>query len=121
MPEGTEEKNDMQSAVKAHNLKADMGPLSGPDLRQDLAQNQTPEISKIQGQGANPVKIRFAFKAVEFCFSVVTLSWFFEGMRQCKDAASPQGLSYLVGGTVLTLFLVGLQAFFIYCEERSKG
>ncbi|MBS1998405.1 MAG: hypothetical protein JSS86_18905 [Cyanobacteria bacterium SZAS LIN-2] len=68
-----------------------------------------------------PLKIRFAFKAIAFCCSVVTLSWFFEGMRQCKESVSFEGGVTLLGGTVLTLLLVGLQGFFIYCEERSKG
>src|ERR1700733_11118268 len=122
MPEGPEEKSEMESAVKANNLKSGNAPLSGRNLAQDLSKDSSQVLLKGQDQGnASPIKINMALKVVVFSFSVVTLSWFFEGMRQCKDAATPQGLSYLIGGTLLTLLLVGLQAFFIYCEERSKG
>jgi hypothetical protein len=107
MPEGPREKNDMESAVKANN--------------QNPGQDLLPDLSGQAGPSASPLKISMTLKVVLFCFSVVTLSWFFEGARQCKDAATPQGLSYLIGGTLLTLLLVFLQAFLIYCEERAKG
>ena len=38
-----------------------------------------------------------------------------------KDGPTVEGVITLVGGTVLTLLLVVVQGFFIYCEERSKG
>lgn len=99
----------MESAIKANNLKPGNAPLSGQYSAGDNALD------------AAPIKIKFALKAVVFCFSVVTLSWIFEGLRQCKGEATPQGLAYLLGGIVLTLLLVVMQGFFIYCEERSKG
>jgi len=130
MPEGPEEKSEMESAVKANNLKAGNAQLSEQYLAQDLAKASSQGHAKDSSQAllngqvqgsASQIKINLALKVVVFCSSVVTLSWFFEGTRQCKDAATPQGLSYLIGGTLLTLLLVALQAFFIYCEERSKG
>jgi glucan-binding YG repeat protein len=130
MPEEPEEKNQMELAIKANNLKSHKAPLSGPDsahdLQKDPQRDPQMDLQKILAPDqlqtvAKPIKIRMAYKAVVFCFSVITLSWFFEGMRQCKETASAQGLAYLLGGTLLTLFWVGTQGFFIYCEERSKG
>jgi len=74
----------------------------------------------VQGE-VKPLKIRFGFKALAFCASVVSLSWFFEGTRMIKDGPTVEGVCTLLGGTVLTLLLLGVMAFFIYCEERSKG
>jgi hypothetical protein len=121
-----DEKNEMESAVKANNLKAGNAQVSehhlGPDRLQDISSDLSRDLLKNPGQGGTtPLKISMVLKVVAFCFSVVTLSWFFEGMRQCKAAATPEGLCYLLGGTLLTILLVAVQAFFVYCEERSKN
>ncbi len=105
--EKSDEKKEMESALNNHNLDV-AGPVNGSQ-------------PALQQASARTIKVRLALKAAVFCFSVVTLSWFFEGMRECKEMASAQGLGYLIGGTVLTLLLICLQGFFIYCEERSKG
>ncbi len=109
----------MASAAQAHNLNAGTAPHSGAEPAHNGAQ------ARANAADSNPenkqMKVNFLLKVAAFCLSVVTLSWFFEGMRQCKEVASAQGLAYLIGGTVFTLLLVFLQGFFIYCEERSKG
>jgi len=98
------EKNDnMESAV-----------LKAKETNSGFAQGEFVVVDK-------PLKIRFSFKALAFCASVVTLSWFFEGTRMIKDGPTVEGVATLAGGTVLTSLLVVVQGFFIYCEERSKG
>ena len=112
MPGGSEENNQMESTAAINQVRAGDIQIS----------ESHPNAGRVEvGAAVNPIKIRFVYKAILFCFSTVTLSWFFEGMRQCKETASPEGLAYLLGGTILTLLLVALQGFFIYCEERSKG
>jgi len=114
MPEGPDEKKHMESAASINQIKADNAQISE-------SYAAVGQVGNEEARSSAPLKIRFVYKAILFCFSTVTLSWFFEGLRQCKESASPQGLAFLIGGTVLTLLLVGLQGFFIYCEERSKG
>jgi hypothetical protein len=103
MPEGPEEKKSMESAVRAN------------------ANNSNPALTELGAGGASPLKIRMVLKVFVFCCSTVTLSWFFEGLRQCKEVPGLQGPVVLAVGAILTLALVALQGFFIYCEERSKG
>ena len=103
MPEGPEETKSMESAVRAN------------------ANNSMPAHLEQGADGASPLKIRMALKVLVFCCSTVTLSWFFEGLRQCKEVSGIQGPAVLIAGAITTLALVALQGFFIYCEERSKG
>ncbi len=67
------------------------------------------------------LKVRFAFKAAAFIASVISLSWFFEGWRKINEEATIMHFSILIGGTLLTLALIGLQAYWIYIEEKTKG
>lgn len=67
------------------------------------------------------LKVRFAFKAAAFIASVISLSWFFEGWRKINEEATIIHFGILIGGTLLTLALIGLQAYWIYIEEKTKG
>jgi hypothetical protein len=71
--------------------------------------------------GASSFKVKFGVKLMLFTFSVVALSWFFEGSRQIQQTVNFSSVGYLVAGVVLTLALVLVQAFLIYAEERAKG
>lgn len=66
------------------------------------------------------LKIKFVYKFFAFVFSVVALSWFFEGTRQMQAGLSVSAIVYVLAGSLLTVALIGLQAFFIYAEEKSK-
>lgn len=66
------------------------------------------------------LKIKFVYKFFAFVFSVVALSWFFEGTRQIQLGLSLSAIVYLLVGSLLTVALIGVQAFFIYAEEKSK-
>lgn len=66
-------------------------------------------------------KVRFWIRALAFVGTVITLSWFFEGTRQIQGGLNVSSVSYLVFGTILTIALIVLQAFWIYVEEKSKG
>ena len=66
------------------------------------------------------LKIKFVYKFFAFVFSVVALSWFFEGTRQMQAGLSVSAIVYVLAGSLLTVALIGVQAFFIYAEEKSK-
>ena len=66
------------------------------------------------------LKIKFVYKLFAFAFSVVALSWFFEGTRQIQAGLSLSAIVYILVGSLLTVALIGVQAFFIYAEEKSK-
>ena len=66
------------------------------------------------------LKIKFVYKFLAFAFSVVALSWFFEGTRQIQAGLSLSAIVYILVGSLLTVALIGVQAFFIYAEEKSK-
>ena len=66
-------------------------------------------------------KVRLAYKAAAFIAAVITLSWFFEGTRQVGQSVNLQSVGILAAGTVLTMFLLAVQAFWMYVEEKSKG
>lgn len=66
------------------------------------------------------LKIKFVYKFFAFAFSVVALSWFFEGTRQIQAGLSLSAIVYILVGSLLTVALIGVQAFFIYAEEKSK-
>jgi len=74
---------------------------------------------------SSTLKVKFAFKALAFCASVVTLSWFFEGWRRIHTAvdlgSTVLATSILVAGVVVTSLLIVVQAFWIYIEEKQKG
>jgi hypothetical protein len=67
------------------------------------------------------LKIKFQVKALALVFSVLSLSWFFEGVRQIKTGVTFGHCVLLLSATVLTLALLWIQAFWIYLEEKSKG
>lgn len=84
--------------------------------------NATPEkgASGVTTSGDRRLKIKFVYKFFAFVFSVVALSWFFEGTRQIQLGLSLSAIVYLLVGSLLTVALIGVQAFFIYAEEKSK-
>ncbi|MBI4533881.1 MAG: hypothetical protein HY711_08020 [Candidatus Melainabacteria bacterium] len=67
------------------------------------------------------MKVRNAYKIAAFGCSVVALSWCFAGYRGVTASFTEANWILLVGGIVLTLMLVGVQAYWIYFEEKSKG
>ncbi len=78
-------------------------------------------LSTVQPQGARAkFKVKFALKLFAFALSVVTLSWFFEGARQIQVALTLSAVLHLLAGSIFTVALIGVQAFFIYAEEKSK-
>jgi hypothetical protein len=70
---------------------------------------------------ARPLKVKFQLKVAAFILSIVSLSWFFEGMRQMKESTSLGHVALLMVAAVVTLALLWVQAFWIYLEEKSKG
>lgn len=56
-----------------------------------------------------------------FIASVITLSWFFAGWRQVNESGQIADWAVLAGGTLSTLALVTVQAYWIYFEEKEKG
>ena len=68
-----------------------------------------------------PLKVKFQVKALALVLSVISLSWFFEGMRQIKQSVSVGHVVLLVAAVLSTVMLLWIQAFWIYLEEKSKG
>ena len=64
---------------------------------------------------------RVAVKVAVFVASVISLSWFFAGWRQVHEAQTLANWSLLVGSTLLTAFLLALQGYWIYFDEKAKG
>ncbi len=56
-----------------------------------------------------------------FIASVITLSWFFAGWRQVNESGQIGDWAILVGGTLSTILLIGVQGYWIYFEEKAKG
>jgi hypothetical protein len=67
------------------------------------------------------LKVKFQVKLVAFAAATLSLSLFFEGMRQVGHEPSFEHFLLLIAGTVLTALLIWVQAFWIYVEEKSKG
>ncbi len=68
-----------------------------------------------------PTKVHWTFRLTAFVASVITLSWFFAGWRQIHETAQFSDWLLLASGTVFTLLLLGVQAYWIYFEEKGKG
>ena len=56
-----------------------------------------------------------------FVGAVLELSWFFEGWRQVQEGVTLPHCAMLLFGTATTIFFVGVQAYWIYLEEKFKG
>ncbi|MBZ0186962.1 MAG: hypothetical protein K8F91_12015 [Candidatus Obscuribacterales bacterium] len=67
------------------------------------------------------LKVKFAYKLVAFTLAVIALSWFIEGCRRIAQALTIESVGMLILGMVTTVFFVGLQAYWIYFEEKRKG
>jgi len=67
------------------------------------------------------MKIHWMYKLAVFVASVMTLSWFFAGYRQVQESSTLGNWALLLGGTLATVLLLGLQGYWIYFEEKSKG
>jgi hypothetical protein len=83
-----------------------------------IAKMNTSEKTTTQG---STLKVKFQFKALALTLSVVSLSWFFEALRQLKTGVNFQHVALLIVAVAATLFLLWIQAFWIYLEEKSKG
>jgi hypothetical protein len=66
-------------------------------------------------------KITLAHKLIAFAASVMTLSWFFAGWRAVNESTALSGWLLLIGATLATALLLGLQGYWIYFEEKQKG
>lgn len=79
-------------------------------------------VGPVAGPTGEPTfKVKLPVKLSIFVMATVTLSWFFEGWRQVNSEPTLAAVSILCAGTLCTLVLLGVYAFFIYAEEKSKG
>lgn len=67
------------------------------------------------------LKVKSPVKLLALVSSVIALSWFFEGYRRVSQSPTVPHLTVLILGIASTAFLLWLQAFWIYIEEKSKG
>jgi len=66
-------------------------------------------------------RVKPSIKITVMVLSILALSLFFEGWRQVKSSMTAWHFIIMVSGTVTTIFLLWMQAFWIYVEEKSKG
>lgn len=82
-------------------------------------------MSEVQTQAVNQKakaeKMPKALTMSVFVLSIISLSWFFAGWRQVHETNNFGDWALLISGTLLTCLFVFLQAYWIYCEEKSKG
>lgn len=71
--------------------------------------------------GQSKLKVKLQYRLAAFTGAVIGLSWFFEGSRQLAEGVSLSSLGYLLLGTVATVIFIGILAYWIYVEEKSKG
>ena len=97
----------------------------GLNANSDTNQNDScgcgPELSSSNQGKVGQLKVKFKHKLVMFTGSVIALSWFFEGWRKIQEEPNLEHGLILLGGTFLTIFFVGIQAYWVYLEEKSKG
>ena len=70
---------------------------------------------------ARPLKVKFQAKVVALVLSILSLSWFFEGVRHLKQSPDLGHMLFLIVPVFSTLLLLWVQAYWIYIEEKSKG
>lgn len=70
---------------------------------------------------SRPLKVKFQAKATALVLSILSLSWFFEGVRHLKQSPDLGHMLFLVVPVLSTLLLLWVQAYWIYIEEKSKG
>lgn len=71
--------------------------------------------------GQPKLKVKLQYRLAAFTGAVLGLSWFFEGSRQIAEAVNFSSVGYLLLGTVATVLFMGILAYWIYVEEKSKG
>lgn len=103
--------------VNAASLNSNLNNLKAMPEKGTSGASSTSSTSSTVNKG---LKIKFVYKLFAFAFSVVALSWFFEGTRQIQAGLSLSAIVYILVGSLLTVALIGVQAFFIYAEEKSK-
>lgn len=94
-------------------LKAEHPTENNPGGQETAFENE----SKTQ----STFKVKFISKALVFSACVLTLSWFFAGWRMIHEAFNLYSLGVMLAGALSTLFLLSLQAFWIYADEKQKG
>ncbi len=67
------------------------------------------------------MKIPASVKVIVFVASVICLSWFFAGYRAVCQVPSLSHWCLLLAGALTTTFTLGVQAWWIYMEEKQKG
>jgi uncharacterized membrane protein YozB (DUF420 family) len=66
-------------------------------------------------------RVKPSIKITVIVLSILALSLFFEGWRQVKSSMTVWHFAIMLSGTVTTILLLWVQAFWIYVEEKSKG
>ena len=83
----------------------------------------TQQIPHVNISTASPTvwRVKRSIKTFVIVLSILALSLVFEGWRQINNGMTAGHTAVLFGGLVSTAFLLWLQAFWIYMEEKSKG
>jgi hypothetical protein len=69
----------------------------------------------------NNFKVKLPIRFTVIVLSVFSLSLFFEGWRQIQKGVTFSHIAVFAAGVLFTGFLLWLQGFWIYLEEKYKG
>jgi hypothetical protein len=67
------------------------------------------------------MSIHWSVRYSTFAASVFTLSLFFAGWREVMQTGQPGAFALLAAGTLSTVLLLVVQAYWAYFDEKSKG
>jgi hypothetical protein len=107
-----EDKNKKKTAKKKQSVQA-------KDSQQEKEPDKMTAIALVQDE--RKLKVKLPIKLMVIVLSVVALSWFFEGFRQVQNSITIAHIAFFAGGILSTALLLGIQAFWIYLEEKYKG
>lgn len=97
--------------------------MTKPNEHENLNSKDSNElgVDSSSNKKVRNVKVKFSHKLFVFVGAVISLSWFFEGWRKVQESLSIEHVAILLIGTILTIFFVGIHAYWIYLEEKLKG
>jgi len=70
---------------------------------------------------ATAYRVSTPVKVAGFVGAVITLSWFFQGCRDCAESVTFPHVFTMFAGITLTLVLLMVQGYWVYIEEKLKG
>lgn len=84
-------------------------------------ENKNTMTVNLTTQSIKQLKVRKPIRIAVMVLCVLAMSCLFEGWRQVQQGLTFNHIFVLFSGIISTAFLLWLQAFWIYLEEKYKG